>query len=119
MAQNLMGAASALPQVLVSQQIATAETTQYTCPASSSVKILGATITNGYAGAVTVSLSLVKSGGVAGAGNRVLASYSIASGDSVILSELVGHMLGPGDFVSGIAGTASAVVLTVSGVVFS
>lgn len=117
--QNLMGAANALPQVLVSQQLAATETTQYTGPASSATKVATATLTNTSANAVTVSVSVVKSGGTAGVANRVVSSYSLAGGDSTVLSELAGVFLGPGDFISAIAGTASAVVLVASGVVFS
>ncbi|MDF3280501.1 hypothetical protein [Gordonia sp. N1V] len=119
MTQNLMGATSALPQVLVSQQLAATETTQYTCPAASAAKIARAVLTNTSGSAVTVSVSMVKSGGTAGAANRVIAPYTLIAGDSIIVDELQGNFLGPGDFVSTLAGTASAVTLVMSGVVFA
>ncbi|QYC54508.1 hypothetical protein PP508_gp29 [Gordonia phage Samman98] len=119
MAQNLMGASNALPQVLVSQQLASSETTQYTCPSATSVKLATATLTNTSASAVTVSVSVVKSGGTAGSANRVVSAYSLAAGDSIVISELAGVFLGPGDLVSTLAGTASAVALVMTGVVFS
>jgi hypothetical protein len=117
-----MAATSGLPQVLVSQQLAATETTQYTGPASSAVKLATATLTNTNAiggAAVTVSLSVLKSGQTADGTHRVLSGYSLAAGDSTVLAELAGVFLGPGDFISAIAGTASVVVLVVSGVVFS
>ena len=117
--QNLFGASSGLPQVLVSQQLANSETTQYTCPASSSVKIGSARLTNTSGGVVTVSISVVKSGGTAGNANRVLSAYSLAAGDGISLDELVGAYLGAGDFVSAIASAATSVSLVMSGVVFS
>ncbi|GAA1892020.1 hypothetical protein [Williamsia serinedens] len=117
--QNVMAATSALPGVLVSKQIENAETTQYTGPANSSVKLGKATLANPTASAVTVSVSIVKSGGTAGAANRVVAGLALAAGDSVVLSEIEGHFLGPGDLISAIAGTATAVVLVISGVVLS
>jgi exosome complex RNA-binding protein Csl4 len=117
MAQNLMAASSGLPSVLVSQQLTAAEVTQYTCPASSSAKLAAATVVNTSAAAATVALSIVKSGGAAGASNRV-ATFPLAAESSVV-SELAGHFLGPGDFVSAIAGTAAAITLVLSGVVFS
>ncbi|OZE39117.1 hypothetical protein CH278_02210 [Rhodococcus sp. 05-2254-5] len=118
MPQNIMAATSALPSVLVSQQLTAAEVTQYTCPTASSTKLAAATLTNTSAATVLVSLSLVKSGGAAGAANRVL-TYSLVAGDSITVSELAGHFLGPGDFVSAIAGTAASITLVLSGVVFS
>lgn len=118
MAQNLMAASSGLPSVLVSQQLTAAEVTQYTCPASSSAKLAAATVVNTSAAPATVALSIVKSGGAAGAANRV-ATFTLAAGDSNTVSELAGHFLGPGDFVSAIAGTAAAITLVLSGVVFS
>lgn len=120
MAQNLLApATSALPGVLVSQQLAASETTQYTCPASTSVKVAGAVLTNTTAGTITVSVSLVKSGGTAGAANRIMSAFSLPAGDDIILSELIGQYLGPGDFVSAIASAATSVAFVMSGVVFS
>lgn len=116
--QNLMGATSALPQVLVSQQLAATETTQYTCPANSAVKIATAALTNTSASAITISLSVVKSGGTAGSANRVI-SFILAAGDSTVLQELSGVFLGPADFISAIASAATSVALVISGVVFS
>lgn len=117
--QNLMAATSSLPQVLVSQYVANTETTQYTGPANSAVKIATATLSNPTGANATIAVSLVKASGTAGVANRILPTFTLAAGDSLTLSELSGHFLGPGDFISAIAGTASAVVLVVSGVVFS
>lgn len=119
MAQNLMAATSGLPQVLVSQQLAATETTQYTGPASSAVKIATASLTNTSGSAVTVSVSVLKTGQTADGTHRVLSGYSLAAGDSTVLNELAGVFLGPGDFISAIAGAATSVTLVVSGVVFS
>jgi hypothetical protein len=117
--QNLMAATSSLPQVLVSQQLAAAETAQYTCPANSAVKVASAVLTNNTGSAVTVSVSVLKSGQTADGTHRVLSGYSLAAGDSTVLSELAGVFLGPGDFVSAIASAATSVTLVMSGVVFS
>lgn len=117
--QNLMAATSSLPQVLVSQQLAATETTQYTGPANSAVKIATAVLTNTSGAAVTVSVSVLKSGQTADGTHRVLSGYSLPAGDSTVLSELAGVFLGPGDFISAIASAATSVTLVVSGVVFS
>lgn len=119
MAQNLMAATTGMPKVLVTQHLAASEATQYTCPANSSARISSARLTNTSGNAVTVSVSLVKTGGTAGDANRVLANFSLTGGDGIDLSELVGAFLGPGDFVSAIASAATSVAFVMSGVVFS
>lgn len=117
--QNLAAVTSLLPQVLVSQYVANTETTQFTGAANSGNKISSATLANTSGSAVTVSVSVVKSGGTAGASNRVIPGYSIAPGDSVVLTWLVDVLLGPGDFISAIASAASAVALVITGAVNS
>lgn len=118
MAQNLMAASSGLPSVLVSSQLAAVDTTLYTCPAASAMKVAQATIMNTGSAEVLITINLVKTGGVVDATSRI-ASFVIGAGDSRMLTELVGHFLGPGDFISANAATAALVTLTVSGVVFS
>lgn len=119
MTNNLLApATSAIPQVLVSQFLANTETTQYAATAVV-VKLASATLTNTSGSSVNVSLSLVKSGGTAGSSNRVLSVYPLAAGDSLVVKELADHVLGAGDFVSALAGTASAVAFALSGIVFS
>jgi hypothetical protein len=94
---------------------------QYLVPAQSAVKIASATLCNVSASAVTVSVSLVKAGaGAAGNNtNRVLSSFVLEAKDSLILTELVGAFMGPGDFISAIASTDSAVAFVVTGAVSS
>lgn len=118
MAQNLMAASSGLPSVLVSAQLPAVDTTVYTCPAASATKVAQVTVMNTGSAEVLITLNLVKSGGAVDATSRI-ASFILGAGDSRILAELVGHFLGPGDFISANAATAALVVLTVSGVVFS
>lgn len=118
MTNNLMAATSAVPQVLVSQQLTASEITQYTVPASTAVKLAGATLTNTSGSGVTASVSLVKAGGTAGSANRVL-TYTLTAGDSVVLTELSNHVLGTADFVSAIASSATSVAFVLSGIVFS
>jgi hypothetical protein len=120
--QNVIAATSALPSPLVSQFIAATETTVYTCPASTSVQIDAATVANDSGNSVEVRISVVKSGGTAGASNRVVIMKGtgiLNDGDSTVLSELEGHKLGPGDFISAIASAASRASLVISGTVLS
>ena len=53
------------------------------------------------------------------ASHRVLHNYMLPAGDTLELSMLKGAMLGPGDMIAGSAGTASAIVLVVTGTVHS
>lgn len=121
MTANIMAASSALPQVLFSGQLTNVDATLYTCPASSSVKIANASICNVSGSAVTISLSMVRSGGTLDGTHRIVApGYSLAAGDTLPLKDLLaGHTLGPGDFVAGYASVNSAADLVLSGTVFS
>ena len=76
-------------------------------------------VVSAYGTPVTVSLSLVASGGTVGDGtHRVLNSYSLAVNDTLSLKDFIsGAMLGPGDIIAGFAGTATAVDLVVTGTV--
>lgn len=118
---GLKTATDGQPKVLVSQQLATAETNIYQVPANSSIKIMMASICNTSGAAVTVGISVVKAAGTAGNANRVVpTTYSLAAGDTLSLRDyLAGHVLGPADFISAIAGTATAITFVMSGVVFS
>jgi hypothetical protein len=116
--QNIIVAASISPQIIRSAYLPiTTEAAQYTVPASTSVKVTSATICNVTGTAVTVSLSLCPTGGTLDGTHRFLNSYSLPANDTMELSMISGAMLGPGDIIGGLAGTASAVVLVVTGTV--
>lgn len=118
---GLKTASDGLPQILVSQQLGTSETTLYTCPANTSAKIMNASLCNTTSSPVTVSLSLVKSGGTVGDGtHRIVSGFSLPANDTLALNDLLGgHVLGPGDKIAAVAGTATAVDAVISAVVFS
>ncbi|MEU6582735.1 hypothetical protein [Nocardia sp. NPDC046763] len=116
---DVLHAATISPLVLQSGQLGTtADATIYTAAASTSVKITTAVVCNTTGSAATVSVGVCKAGQTAGAANRVVSGYSLAAGDSLSLSAyLNGAMLGPGDFITAYAGTASAVNLIITGIV--
>lgn len=70
---------------------------------------------NGTAGAVTLAVSIVASGGTVSADELVLPARSIAAGEVYNCPELVGHVLQPGDFISLIASAASSIVIRIGG----
>lgn len=93
-----------------------AQTTQYpTAPTNCKTIIDKCTVSNVTAANATFAANVVASGGAAGATNNVLPTRTIAPGEVYHCPELVGQVLESGDFLSTIAGTASALVLRVSG----
>ena len=88
------------------------QTTQYT--ADVKIMIDKFTAHNYSAGAVTFAVNIVASGGAAATSNRVV-NYTLAAGETYLFPEVVGQYLNVGDFISTLAGTASAVSIRASG----
>ena len=101
--------------LLEAKQAENAQTTQYTAGAGVKTIIDKFTITNGTAGAVTLSVNIVASGGAAGAANLVVSAKSVAAGETYTCPELVGQILNAGDFISTIASAATSLVIRISG----
>jgi hypothetical protein len=104
--------AKALIEPLLAQN---AETTQYTTPAAVRTIIDKFTGTNTTAGALTLTVKLVASGGAAGALNTIVSAKSLAAGECYTFPELVGHVLNPGDFISTLASAAAGIAIRASG----
>lgn len=92
-----------------------AETTQYVTPALTRTLIDKFTATNVTAAAAVITVRLVPFGGTAGALNAITYAKSVGVGEAYAFPELVGHVLAAGDFISTLAGTASALVIRASG----
>jgi len=92
----------------------TSETTQYTVPASFFAILKNIVVANTTGLTQTINLSVVPSGGAAGAANRILPGISIL-GNSVFTMDL-STVMAAGDFVSASASAASSLTVTVSGV---
>lgn len=90
-----------------------AQTTQYTSAALRTI-IDKFTVANVTGSAATFALNLVPSGGAAGNSN-LLISRTIQPSETYVCPELVGHILDAGDFISTLAGTASALAIAGSG----
>lgn len=91
----------------------TTETTMYTGPAATSVILKQVVAANTTGTPLTFSLSLVPSGGTAGAANRLAGQLPVGANNSVVLDLF--QVLSVGDFLSGLV-SAAGVVLTISGV---
>lgn len=92
-----------------------AQTTQYTAPAGTRTIIDKYTVTNVTGSSATFTGNIVPSGGAAGSSNVVTQTKTIAANSTEVFPEQVGQILGPGDAISTLAGTASALVLRISG----
>jgi hypothetical protein len=90
-----------------------AQTTQYTATGVRAIvdKFTGY---NGTAGAVSLTVNLVASGGAAGASN-VKVVRSLAAGETYTFPELVGQVLNAGDLISTLASAATSIVIRISG----
>ena len=94
------------------------QTTQYTSTGVTTV-IDKFTATNYSASPATISVNLVTSAGSAGNANLITKTKTLLASEVYTFPELVGQVLNSGDFISTIAGTASAINIRASGRVIS
>jgi len=90
------------------------QTTQYTATGVTAI-IDKFTATNFSATAATISVNLVTVSGSSGNSNLITKTKTLQASEVYTFPELVGQVLGIGDFISTIAGTASAINMRVSG----
>ena len=90
------------------------QTTQYTATGVTAI-IDKFTATNYSATAATISVNLVTAAGSSGNANLITKTKTLQASEVYTFPELVGQVLGVGDFISTIAGTASAINMRVSG----
>jgi len=102
-------------KVLVPAKYAEAtQVTQYTATGVTTI-IDKFTATNISGSAATISVNLVTTAGTAGNTNLITKTKTLQPSEVYTFPELVGQVLGSGDFISTIAGTASAINIRVSG----
>tara|TARA_R110000868_G_scaffold15463_1_gene70514 strand:- start:473 stop:808 length:336 start_codon:yes stop_codon:yes gene_type:complete len=90
------------------------QTTQYTATGVTTI-IDKFTATNISGSAATISVNLVTTAGSAGNTNLITKTKTLQPSEVYTFPELVGQVLSAGDFISTIAGTASAINIRVSG----
>ena len=101
--------------VLIPAKIAEGtQTTQYT---SNGVKTIidKFTATNFSASAATISVNIVTTAGTAGDLNLITKTKTLQPTEVYTFPELVGQVMNSGDFISTLAGTASAINIRASG----
>jgi len=102
-------------KVLVPAKIVeSTQTTQYTANGVTTI-IDKFTATNYSATAATISVNLVTTSGSAGNANLITKTKTLQPSEVYTFPELVGQVLNAGDFISTIAGTATAINMRVSG----
>ena len=90
------------------------QTTQYTSNGVQTI-IDKFTATNYSVSAATISVNLVTAAGSSGNSNLITKTKTLQASEVYTFPELVGQVLSIGDFISTIAGTASAINMRVSG----
>lgn len=101
--------------VLIPAKIAEAtQTTQYTSNGLKTI-IDKFTATNYSASTATISINLVTSAGTAGNSNLITKTKTLQPSEVYTFPEIVGQVLNDGDFISTIAGTATAINIRASG----
>jgi hypothetical protein len=102
-------------------QLASSLATLYTCPAGYEVDVDAINIVNSSGSTVTgIRLDRVPSGGTDGAGDEIYVNNSLATLTTVTLppgGESILVTLMPGDKITADCGTASAIDVTISGVI--
>lgn len=97
-------------------QPAATNTTLYTCPTGTIVKVTAATVTNDTTTSAYISAHRVPSGGSVSDANIIINQKTVGSRESVRLWELQGQVLEAGDFISAIAETANQLTVHISGI---
>lgn len=90
------------------------QTTQYTANGVTTI-IDKFTATNYSVAAATISVNIVTSASISGNGNLIVKTKTLQPSETYTFPEIVGQILGNGDFISTIAGTASAINIRASG----
>lgn len=99
--------------LVASKFLENAQTAQYTAQ-NVRAMIDKCTVTNVTTAAVTFSINLITTGS-AGSSNLIIKEVSVASGQTYLCPEIVGHILESGGSISTIASAANALVFRVSG----
>jgi hypothetical protein len=100
--------------LVAAKTVENTQVTQYTATGVTAI-IDKFTATNFTATAATISVNLVTAAGSSGNSNLITKTKTLQASEVYTFPELVGQVLGIGDFISTIAGTASAINMRVSG----
>lgn len=92
----------------------------YTAPASVvRTRIDAISFTNYSAGAVTLDVQLVESGGSTGNTKYLLKSKTLAANETITPSSIIGHSVESGGTLEALASAASSIAVTATGTEFT
>ena len=98
----------------VSEQLPATDTTIYTTPSTvESAHIISAVTCCEDSTGDSITVNIVQSAGSVAVTNQYIQTKAVAAGSTVVLSELVGLVLKPGDIVSAVAATADRLNLKI------
>lgn len=103
-------------QLFSPAQLTTSAATYYTVGSNLRSIIKKLSFCNTSAGAVTVTLYLIKSGGSAGDTNTLTSAHTLAAGETWSCPDVEGHVLHAADFIQAKASAATSVTVHGSGV---
>lgn len=104
-----------LKQFTEAQYLTASAATYYTSSNCTS-RVDNCTFTNTDVLAIPVTVHIVPLAGSASAANMVISAKSLSAGECYTCPELVGKTIPSGTFVQALAGTASKVVMHMSGI---
>ena len=102
---------SVTPKTITAAQVAATATTYYTAPANTRSIIKKLTFTNTTAGALTVTVYLVPSGGTASATNTLVSAQSIGAGECWECYPAAGQVLQAAGFLQALASAATSIAI--------
>lgn len=104
-----------LKRIISGSQLTNAATTYYTVGANTKCEVRKLTFCNATAGAVTVTVHLVTSGGSAADSNKITHQRSLAAGETWLCPEAVGQVLEAGGTIQALASAGASVTIVGSG----
>jgi hypothetical protein len=109
--------AVSVKKMVPGSQLTAGAVTYYTCPSLTRAKVTHATLTNHHASnAVSATIYLVPSGGSASDDTKVIDQLPVGPLETLVLSELAGHVIESGGTIQALASSASIMAFHVSGV---
>jgi hypothetical protein len=103
-------------RIIAGSQLTTGAVAYYTAPANTRCVVKRLTLTNTSAGAVTVTLHLVASGGAAGDTNTITKTRTLAAAETWDCASAEGHVIEAGGTVQALASAATSITIVGSGV---
>lgn len=104
-----------LAKLIAGSQLTGSVATYYTAT-NKKATIKNATAVNTTAGAITLTVYIVASGGSATTSNIVISAKSIASGETYNCPELVGKVVASGGTIQALASSAASISFQVDGI---